>query len=137
MRRLGTSLQVLLFSGSPTTLCGCDYWEGGFCIYFIVYLRLVSDFVLRDLPWPAASDCSHKVSFVHRIFVAEYLCGNGSVQRRQLLVKNCTVPQENVLKVLLPLDLIPVIYPAVQNTFPCPTVTGSLGKFPHLTVPCG
>lgn len=59
------------------------------------------------------------------------------VQRRQLLVKNCTVRRKNVLKVLLPLDLIPVIYPAVQNTFLYLTITGSLGKVQHFTVPCG
>lgn len=65
------------------------------------------------------------------------MCGDGSVQRRQLLVKNCTVPRENILKVLLLLALIPVIYPAVQNTFPYPTVTGSFRKIQHLAVPCG
>ncbi|XP_050570175.1 D-dopachrome decarboxylase isoform X4 [Cygnus atratus] len=33
-----------------------------------------------------------------RIFEAECLCGDGSVQRRQLLVKNCIMPRENTLK---------------------------------------
>ena len=52
-------------------------------------------------------------------------------------MKNCTVPQENILKVLLLLALIPVIHPVVQNTFPYPPVTGSFGTIQHLTVFCG
>lgn len=49
-------------------------------------------------------------------------------------MKNCAVPQEYILKILLLPALIPVIRPIVQNTFPHPAVTGSFGTTEHLTV---
>lgn len=52
-------------------------------------------------------------------------------------MKNFTLPQENILKVLLLPALIPVIHPAVQNTFPHPTVSGSFGVIWQLAVCCG
>lgn len=52
-------------------------------------------------------------------------------------MENCTVPQENIWKVLQLPDLIPVIQPVVQNTFLQSVVTGIFRTIQHLTVLCG
>lgn len=46
----------------------------------------------------------------------------------ELLVKSCTVPQENVVKILPLLPLIPAVNPGVQNSFHFFILTGSFGK---------
>lgn len=84
-----------------------------------------------------ATSCgwSYKVLLVHKIFRAEHLCADGSVWRRESLLKTCTVPPENILKFLLLPALIPVIHCLFRVLFLA--VMGSFGMIQHLTVICG
>lgn len=80
-------------------------------------------------------DCSYKVLRVYKVFRAQSLSADGSVWKRESLLKTCTVPPENILKFLLLPVLIPVIHYLFRVLFLA--VLGSFGVIQHLTVICG